>query len=856
MTPDSSTGRYEQLSIPSYEEAIASSRPSSSQSRLGPEEVSDDAERQGLLRISTYQAPTVESARPSVDSLDGLENGSEEEVRREMEQMEVEDPLSDSSSSRSLLWRKRFPFSASFPSLTLPSFRSWMPTFHFPQIPYEAINQNRVIIIGRLFGIFLITGIVYVLVVSDVLSFARNKMSIGQVFDPEAIRVYVQNHMNHNGKIQEYLQHLTEFPHLAGTEGNYVLGEWVAELFKSGGLEDVEMEQFDVYLNYPRKDGRRVAIVEPAELKWEAQIEEDVEEAYVFHGHSKSGEAIGPLVYANFGSREDFQRLEREGIPVKDAIVLVRYYGSQGDRALKVKAAELAGAKACIIYSDPAQDGYIHGPTYPDGRFMPQDGVQRGSVSLMSWVVGDVLSPGWASTPENRDRLNLTNADEIHGLNKIPSLPLSWKDGSQFIKALQGKGKQMRDGWVGDPKVEYWTGDGKLPIVSLKNLQDEEVYQPIYNVVGRIAGWEQPERKIIVGNHRDAWCLGGADPGSGTAIMLEIVRIFGELREIGWRPLRTIEFASWDGEEYNLIGSTEHVENRMDELRKQGAAYVNVDVGVTGIDFHVAASPLLKSAVNRATGRVTDPSSKKSVKEAWEKSGRGIEGLGAGSDYVAFQNFAGMSSIDLTFKGQRFPYHSCYDNWEWMDKFGDHGWDYHKALGEVWALLILDLADRHVLPFDLQAYAEAIARYIDDLAKHVKTASLGDLDLSPLRSVSTRLRDIAVEADRFHEKWMTEIYNQNGFEGTDLSLQRLSHNNKLCNFETDLLDLSEGGGLENRTQFKHVIFAPQKWSGYDEAYFPSIRDAIEDGDLSKAKAEVDKVAAILRNATKNLEKEL
>ena len=844
--------RYDQLSIPSYEEAT--SRPASSQSRLGPEETSDDAERQGLLRASNYEPPSVESARPSLDSLDGIEHDSDERVRQQMEQMDIEDPLSDSSSNRSLLWRKRFTFSTSFPSLTLPSFRSWIPSFRFPRIPYDSIDSNRAIIIGRLFGVFLIVGVVYVLIASDVLSFSRNRMSIGQMYDPESIRVYVQNHMNHDGKMQDYLRHITEFPHIAGTEGNYVLGEWVTELFKSAELEDVDMERFDVYLNYPVKGGRGVAILEPEELKWEAQIEEDREDTFVFHGHSKNGDVTGPLVYANFGSREDFKRLEDEGISVKDAIVLVRYYGSQGDRALKVKAAELAGAKGCIIYSDPAQDGYLNGPTFPEGRFMPQDGVQRGAVSLMSWVVGDVLSPGWASTPGNRERLRLDQEDKILGLNKIPSLPLSWRDGSQLLKSLKGRGKQFHGDWVGDHQTEYWTGDGKMPVVNLKNLQSEETYQPIYNVVGKISGWEQPDRRIIVGNHRDAWCVGGADPGSGTAIMLEVIRIFGELRRLGWRPLRTIEFASWDGEEYNLIGSTEHVENRLEELRSGGVAYLNVDVGVTGIDFHASASPVFRESLHHAIGRVTDPFSKKSVKEIWEESGGGIEGLGAGSDFVAFQDIVGTSSIDFEFKGQQFPYHSCYDNFEWMDKFGDPSWEYHKALGEIWALMILELADRPVLPFDMEAYAQAISRYVEDVSKYARDASnsLGDLDLSSLRSASDRLNEVAINANTFHERWMAQIYGHGGFEGSDWAMKRMEHNNRVSTFETDLLDLAEGGGLENRTQFKHVIYAPQKWSGYDEAYFPGIRDAIDEGDLEKAEFQVQKVAAILTNATKNL----
>ncbi|OAP56467.1 hypothetical protein AYL99_09646 [Fonsecaea erecta] len=850
-------GQYDHLPIPTYEEAT-SSRPASSQSRLGPQEISDDAERQGLLgSFANYHPPTVESARPSLDSLDGLEQDGEDEVRREMQQMDVEDPQSDSSSHRSLL-RYRLSKSISnltnsFSSLTLPSFRQYLSNISWPRINYQQFDANRVVIIGRLFGVFLIMGVLYVLIASDVLSFTKNRMGMGQIYDPESIRIFVQNHMNDHGHMQKYLQHITDFPHIAGTEGNYVLGEWVAELFKAGELEDVEMERYDVYLNYPRKDGRRVAIVEPDSMKWEAKIEEDQEKSMVFHGHSKSGDVTGPLIYANFGSREDFKTLEDNNISVKGAVVLVRYYGSQGDRALKVKAAELAGAVGCIIYSDPAQDGFIQGPTFPDGRFMPQDAVQRGAVSLMSWVVGDVLTPGWASTPDNKQHLK---PEESAGLNKIPSIPISWEDAKHLLESLRGHGNQMKDNWQGVPDVEYWTGNQDSPIVNLKNLQDEEQKQPIYNVLGKITGWEQPEKKIVVGNHRDAWCTGAADPGSGTAVMLEVVRIFGELRRLGWRPLRTIEFASWDGEEYNLIGSTEHVENREEQLREDGIAYLNVDVGVTGADFHAAASPLYERPLLHVINRVSDPSTGKSVREIWDADGRSIEGLGAGSDFVAFQDIVGTSSIDMFFKGARFPYHSCYDNFEWMAKFGDPDWTYHKAMGEIWALLILELADRPVLPFDISAYARAITRYVDDLdgyAKSAPTASDANiLDLSPLRKASDILAQEALRFHTFDATWRDFIFGAGGFESSAMGKARLDHNNRLTHFETDLLDLTEGGGLANRTQFKHVIFAPQLWSGYDDATFPSVRDAVDDGDWALAQVEVEKVAGMLEQAATKL----
>ena len=390
--------------------------------------------------------------------------------------------------------------------------------------------------------------------------------------------------------------YLTSYDHMAGTKGNYILGEWVQELFKQGGLEDVRMEQFDVYLNYPKVGGRRVAILEPPEVAWEALIEEEAayhdpprEQTPVFHGYSKSGTVTGRLIYANYGSKADINRLQSQGINITESILLVRYYGTQHDRAMKVKAAEMAGAVGCIIYSDPAEDGFLRGDPYPVGRYMPSDGVQRGSVAMTPWIVGDVATSGFASLPEEIRRDSI---ESNPGLPSIPSIPLAWRDAQKLLRALQGHGIKLGDDWGkgGVPDVEYvislpfrpylgvamrnlrsfspyscapikmvsfkrsntnsrnfrwWTGDLNSPIIQLMNEQDEVERRPIYNILGRIAGKEQPEKAIIVGNHRDAWCKGAADPSTATAVLLEVVRTFGDLRKEGWEPLRTIEFASW-----------------------------------------------------------------------------------------------------------------------------------------------------------------------------------------------------------------------------------------------------------------------------------------------------------------------
>ena len=642
--------------------------------------------------------------------------------------------------------------------------------------------------------------VVYLLIASNVLSLGARR-TFGQIYNPEAIRIYVQDNMNKHGNIQEYLEYLTRDVHMAGTKGNRFYAEWIKELFESASLEDVALERFEVYLNYPKENGRRVAIVDPPEKIWEVKLEEDAADedrqqkySSVFHGHSKTGDVTGPLIYANYGSRDDFNWLERQGISLEGAIAIVRYGGSQGDRALKVKAAELAGAAGCIIYSDLESEG----EHWPDGRFMPLDGVQRGAVSLMSWVVGDVLSPGWASTPEQKKRLS---PEESTGLVRIPSIPLAWRDAKHLLEALQGQGKEVPSNWQGGALSSgYWTGDQRSPTVNLMNMQDEVTRAPIHNVLGRISGWEQTEKRVIVGNHHDAWCVGAADPGSGTAIMLEVVRVFGELRKLGWKPMRTVEFASWDGQEYNLIGSTEHVENRQDELRRDGFAYLNVDVGVSGTNFWAAASPLYERALLRVLDRTSDPATNRTLRGLWDAKGTGLEGLAAGSDYLAFQDIVGTSSIDFGFRGQSFPYHSCYDNYAWMTKYGDPNFEYHTIMGQVWALLLLEMADKPILPFDMEDYARYIKHYVSDLEDYVRTKEKAGNVPNPLnlKSLYEGAADFETEAHIFHDwdrAWMELVSSSGGFENNVMAIKRMSHNNRMANFETHLLDLEDGGGV-------------------------------------------------------------
>ena len=793
---------YQAVPIPSYAEATG--QPSSSRSDLGD---GTDVERQGLLgrdHASTrgYHPPTVESARSSLDDLESLTSHSDresvEELRRELDQMDVDDSASASLTGRNAPLRHRFSKQLSSLSRTLSAiqrpFQRYMPSFRFTinlSDTRARLKDQGCIMLLRVFALLLVVTLVYVFFIADVFNI-NSRMAMGQSYSAASVENFIQGHINETN-IAENLRRVTNYTHVAGTEGSFALSKLIEQEFQKAGFDEVSREEFQVYLNYPRKDGRRVAIIDPPSLAWEAKLEEDNAKDLIFHGHSKSGNITGHLVYANFGSREDFKLLADAGVSLDGSIALVRYYGTESDRALKIKAAELAGAAGCIIYSDPSQDGFRKGPAFPEGRYMPSDGVQRGGVSMMSQIVGDVLSPGWASTPGENHRLS---PEESAGLPKIPSLPLAWRDAQILLQGLKGHGSKVPNAWVGGvPDVqEWWTGDQDSPVVHLMNLQDEVERQPIYNIHGRINGMDERDKKIIVGNHRDSWCMGSVDPGSGTATFLEVVRAFGELLTYGWRPLRTIEFVSWDGEEYNLIGSTEHVEKEVDDLRANAFAYLNVDVGVAGPDFRVSASPVFERTVLQVLGRISDPYANATLKDLWDKKGSKITPLGAGSDYVAFQDIAGTSSIDFGFEGEPYPYHSCYETYDWMVKFADPDFQYHKILAQFWGLLLLDLSENPMLPFDLEVYGDSIGGWVKDLDNFAKSKK-AEVDMEPMFKAATEMKASAVTFQSWNKIWHDTVWGMGGYESNIMAVQRVNHNARMAAFDTNLLDLEEGGGV-------------------------------------------------------------
>ncbi|GAB7365116.1 hypothetical protein MBLNU230_g6206t1 [Neophaeotheca triangularis] len=645
-------------------------------------------------------------------------------------------------------------------------------------------------------------------------------------------------------KAREWSEYYTAGPHLAGK--NLSQAEWTRDLWKSFGVEQSEVVSYDTYINYPLD--HRLAMLKDGEVAYEASLKEDVlpedpttahpDSIPTFHGYSANGNVTAQYVFVNYGTFADFEDLREAEVDLHGKIALAKYGGVF--RGLKIKRASELGMIGVVMYSDPGDDGDVREENgykpYPSGPARQPSSVQRGSVAP-----GDPTTPGYPSLP-GAERQPVDGA-----IPDIPSLPVSYADALPLLKALNGHG----------PKAssfnEYWQGGGlrhkgvhynigPSPASTTLNLYNAQEYvtTPLWNVIGIING-TIPDEVVVIGNHRDAWIVGGAgDPNSGSAAMNEVIRSMGLAMSNGWRPLRTIVFASWDGEEYGLIGSTEWVEEYVPWLRNSTVAYINVDVGARGDEFHASAAPLLNKAIYTAINLVPSPNqttSGQSVGDVWD--GR-ITTMGSGSDFTAFQDFAGIPSIDLGFGASStdavYHYHSNYDSFYWMDHFGDAKWQYHTACAQILGLLLADLVETPIINFNATDYALGLQHYLASVKTAFNSSVLAssatndESDIfAPLDQAATALLQTSIAFDTTASHLATNLQAlPPGHRNAPSAYTSVRNVNIKYKFlEREFLYQP---GLDSRPWFKHVVFAPGLWTGYSGATFPGMVEAIADAD--------------------------
>ena len=640
-------------------------------------------------------------------------------------------------------------------------------------------------------------------------------------------------------RIRTYMERMSAEPHHAGSAGSRAVAEYAVALLKEWGLES-RIEVFESLLPYPT--ARLLEMTSPTVFKAKLQepaLPEDKDsgasgQLATFNAFSASGDVTGQLVYVNYGNLEDYETLKKLGISVKGKIVIARY--GNGWRGVKPKIAAENGAIGCIIYSDPKEDGYYRGDVYPKGAFRPSQGVQRGSVMDMAIHTGDPLSPGWASEKGSK---RLTR-EEAKTITKIPVLPISYGDAAPLLRALAGP--VAPEPWRGALALTYHVGPGPAT-VHLK-VDFDWTTKPVYNVLGVIPGSVFKDQWILYGNHHDAWANGASDPISGASSLMETARVLSKMVKSGWKPKRTIVFALWDAEEFGIIGSTEWVEKHQDELDRKAVAYINTDSNGRGT-LNASGSPLLEQFYNEILRDVNDPVSGKSLLEApRSKRGGGPGGarlgpLGSGSDYVAFFDHVGVSSLNLGFGGDGGGvYHSAYDTFAYFQKFSDADFSYGKTLTHVTTTMLMRLADATFAPQQFGELAKAVRFYMDEIQKDYPTADL--------RDVAAQLARLSTAARIFDEESASAHRRAGG-----ASVEKLNKlNQTIYRAERALLSSK---GLPDREWYKHQIFAPGLYTGYGVKTLPGIREALEGGRPAEALQQARNVAKALRACAAQIE---
>jgi len=612
-------------------------------------------------------------------------------------------------------------------------------------------------------------------------------------------------------------QHLSAETHVAGSPAQERTRDYVIQQMRAMGLE-TEVRGYQVFMPYPTSvhvwrmspNEQELPLTEPPVSGDPASL---ASQYPAVNGYSGIGDVTGDVVFVNYGLIEDYARLDSLGISVRGRIAVAKY--GRSFRGIKAREAELHGALALLIYSDPQGDGFVRGDVYPEGPMRNWDGVQRGSVMNGA---GDPATPGYASTT-NASRLPIEKMDIPH----IPTVPISYANASRLLEGLRGG--ELPTGWQGGLPFRYHVGPG--PVRARVQVSDDRATRgtkPIYDTFGIVHGSEYPDELVIVGGHRDAWGPGAADNVSGTVSVLEAARAVAQAVRAGHRPKRTILFATWDAEEWGLIGSTEYVEEDSLRLAKGAVAYLNQDVSAEGIRFGAGGSPSLRALLRDVAHQVPDPSGRGSVYAEWQRAADVADTVtpamtdpGGGSDFAGFYNHLGIPIAEWGFGGESGVYHSQYDDFTWMSKFGDPTFAYHAAAARIGAAMVLRLANADILPYDYVEFARTMQRYLPAIDRQIALRGWS----ASTQALRMAIGDMEREASSFSSARDAALL------GTTTHGQRVAVNAALRDVERALI---RPAGLRTRPWYRNLIFVADENNGYANMVFPSVNEAIRGSD--------------------------
>ena len=613
---------------------------------------------------------------------------------------------------------------------------------------------------------------------------------------------------------------LADRPHIAGTPAQARTRDLVIDAMRAAGL-DTEIGEYHVWLPHTIEYGVWRIAPNPKELDLrEGPIPSDpttvaFPEYPTVNGYSGTGDVTGDVVYVNYGLIEDYAQLDSMGVSVRGKVAIARY--GRSFRGIKAREAEKHGAIALLMYSDPADDGYVQGDVYPEGPFRNERGVQRGSVMNGA---GDPSTPGYPSKA-GAARIPL---DQMP-VPRIPVLPLSYGNAVELLKDVRGA--SIPRGWQGGLAFRYHVGPGPVRArVKVKSDSATAAIKPIWNTYGIIRGTDFPDEIVVIGAHRDAWSPGAADNVSGTVSVVESARAVAAQMQTGWRPRRTLVFATWDAEEWGLVGSSEYVEDDSLRLMRGGVAYLNQDGAASGPAFGGGGTPTLRATLRDITKSVADPSGGGSVYDVWRKRANAPAGEepamgdpGGGSDFAGFYNHLGIPHSDWGFGGASGIYHSNFDSFTFMERFGDPEYRYHAAAARIGTAMMMRLANADILPYDYAEFARTMRKYLSPIDRALLAKGWPGSS-APLAAAIDRMERGAVAFGAARDQALMSEVSRAKQEATNAALLQVER------------AMTRPEGLRTRPWYRNLIYVADVDNGYSNMVFPSVNEAIRYGNAA------------------------
>lgn len=804
-----------------------------------------------------------------------LESNLVDSTDNGIEQFEIEEDFEEPREHDSFMIRASFvtkKFASNFSTRVMhPVSKIIDPIYegynHFNTLYEKSILKiGNPLVVKRLLYVFFIMIVIFFITkynISDgVNGVSGGAFSSGKFYDIDMLANSARDYID--GKVmKENLEYLSSMPHIAGSKGDLALSKYVQSYMKENGIKMIDFDELQSFTNYPVFDKKKT-YVKLADDSYEATLYEqgkkDMEYlSYNPNSLNTNDEYESFYIYGNFGTQEDLKKLREHNVNLQDSILLIKYGGSIPD-ANKIPIAQQQGVKAILFISPKFDIGA------DDNKVSHDDIIQKENVGVSRFSPGDVLTPGWSSEEGYVTRLPWFKSQTTP---KIPTIPISWKDATHFISQLGDTGIKFEDGLYSGTK----SSDAKKKI-KLRITNDQRQTNQIWNIVGSIPGREQVEKGVIIGASRDSTCFGTMSTNTGTVILLEMVKIFSALqRQYNWSPARSIYFASFDASEYNLAGSTEWVENRKDTLKKEGYAYIDLSDAVSGDNLLIKSHPFLHNLIKDALKQVkSDKSDTKrtidtkredkriSLYELYTQQNKGSDDISNNlvdqKNYIPIINLANIPSMEIKFTGFSYPENSCYDNFENFEKSGvDSSMSKHKQLVELLSTIVLNLAEKPIIPYNFASMANKLVAYSDDLENYAKDKIAHyEKQVEPIMHFDALHKSIdkfktsGVRFEEWCNAWKQFVKESSDIEPSLLAMNRWKWND-------NMIELNERFIVKYvkppRPGYVNVLFgvsflAPDNDNeDYEWNTFPSVRDYLDLDDFGRAQHEIDQIATLI-----------